>query len=205
MKKICIIDYGVGNLASIYNAIRMLNSDVIISNHLEDINNSSHLILPGVGSFKSGMDGLKKFNLIELLNEQVLTKKKNFLGICLGMQLIFSESEEDGVFKGLNWIKGKIIKIPKKTNDIKIPHMGWNDINFSNNAKLYKDIENNTSFYFVHSYKAMPINEKIITGTCVHGSNIVASLESDNIFATQFHPEKSHEPGTKLLKNFINN
>ena len=204
MKKICIIDYGLGNLASIFNAVKMIYSEVKISNHLKDLNNSSHLILPGVGSFKSGMHGLKKNNLIELLNEQILVKKKNFLGICLGMQLIFSESQEDGLFKGLNWIKGKVVKIPKKTDNIKVPHMGWNDINLSKKSKLFKNINNNSTFYFVHSYKVVPENEKFITSICNYGSNIVASVEVENIFATQFHPEKSHEPGTKILKNFIN-
>ena len=204
MKKVCIIDYGLGNLASIYNATKTLYSDVKISNSPTDILNASHLILPGVGSFKSGIEGLKKFNLIKILNEEVIKKKKNFLGICLGMQLILTESFEEGVFKGLNWVNGKVLKISKKEN-VLTPHMGWNDVEFSSTSKLYKGVEQNSAFYFVHSFHAVPIDGNLVSGTCFHGSEIVASLEKENIFATQFHPEKSHDVGTQLLKNFIEN
>ena len=136
MKKVCIIDYGLGNLASIYNAIKVFNFDVKISNSSKDIQEASHLVLPGVGSFESGMEGLRKFNLINILNEQVVEKEKKFLGICLGMQLIFTESHEGGKFPGLNWINGDVIKISDKDKNIKIPHMGWNDVDFSANSML---------------------------------------------------------------------
>ena len=204
MKKVCIIDYGLGNLASIYNATKTLYSDVKISNLPDDILNASHLILPGVGSFKSGVEGLQKFNLIKILNEEVIKKKKNFLGICLGMQLILTESFEGGVFKGLNWINGKVLKISKKDN-VMIPHMGWNDVKFSSSSSLYKGVQQNSAFYFVHSFHALPIDTNLVSGICFHGSEIVASLEKENIFAPQFHPEKSHDVGTQLLKNFIEN
>ena len=204
MKKVCIIDYGLGNLASIYNATKTLYSDVKISNSPTDILNASHLILPGVGSFKSGIEGLQKFNLMKILNEEVIKKKKKFLGICLGMQLILTESFEGGVFKGLNWINGKVLKISKKDN-VMIPHMGWNDVKFSSSSSLYKGVQQNSAFYFVHSFHALPIDANLVSGICFHGSEIVASLEKENIFATQFHPEKSHDVGTQLLKNFIEN
>ncbi len=203
MKQICIIDYKLGNIASIYNALKDLNQNVIVSNIKGEISKSSHIVLPGVGSFKQGMKGLKDLNLIEILNEEVIDKKKYFLGICLGMQLIASKSFEDGVTSGLDWIKGDVIKIIK-TKNIKIPHMGWNEVNFSKSI-LYKGIKKFSSFYFVHSYYLKPKNNNIISGTCVHGDKITSSVEKDNIFATQFHPEKSHDVGLKLLKNFINN
>ena len=125
-----------------------------------------------------------------------------FLGICLGMQLIASKSSEGGETKGLNWIKGEVIKIPENLN-VKIPHMGWNEVNFSKNI-LYDKIRKNSSFYFVHSYHLVPHNKSVISGTCKHGSILTASIEKENIFATQFHPEKSHDVGSLLLKNFIN-
>ena len=126
------------------------------------------------------------------------------MGICLGMQLILSESHEDGLFNGLNWINGKVVKIPTKSDLIKIPHMGWNDVDFSSESKLFKNIATNSTFYFVHSYHVVPKDKKIATSKCFHGSDIVSSIEFENISATQFHPEKSHDPGIKLLKNFIN-
>ncbi len=202
MKQICIIDYKLGNIASIFNSIKDITSNVIVSDKENDLKNSSHIILPGVGSFKAGMQNLKNINLIDLLNNEIIVKKKMFLGICLGMQLIASKSSEDGETKGLNWIKGEVIKIPENLN-VKIPHMGWNEVNFSKNI-LYDKIRKNSSFYFVHSYHLVPQNKSVISGTCKHGSILTASIEKENIFATQFHPEKSHDVGSLLLKNFIN-
>lgn len=203
MKKICIIDYGLGNLASMFNAVRSLNYNVIISKDIDKIKNSSHIILPGVGSFQSGMNGLKQNNLIEILSSQVLDKKKRFLGVCLGMQLLFSSGTEDGENQGLNWINGKVVKINVKSKNFKIPHMGWNEVDFSEEKKLFKGIKNLSSFYFVHSYHVIPEDDLIVSGTFSYGSKIVASIERENIFATQFHPEKSHNVGSQVLKNFI--
>lgn len=203
MKKICIIDYGLGNVASMFNAVKSLNCNVIISKDKDKIKNCSHIILPGVGSFQSGMNGLKKNNLIEILSSQVLDKKKPFLGVCLGMQLLLSTGTEDGESQGLNWINGKVVKINVKSKNLKIPHMGWNEVDFSEEKKLFKGIKNLSSFYFVHSYHVNPEDDLIISGTCSYGDKIVASIEKENIFATQFHPEKSHNVGTQILKNFI--
>ena len=203
MKNICIVDYGLGNLASIFNAIKQIEKNVKVSNDLKDIKNSSHLVLPGVGSFYAGMEGLQKRNLIKILSDEVLDKKKPFLGICLGMQLLSSSSDESKDVKGLNWIKGKVIKIDNTDKSIKIPHMGWNDVKISNNPRLYMNIDNDSSFYFVHSFHFVPEDETIISGICEHGTKLVASIEKDNILATQFHPEKSHDIGTELLINFL--
>ena len=205
MKNICIIDYGLGNLASIFSAIKKIEKNVKVSNDIGDIKNSTHIVLPGVGSYKAGMQGLIKRNLVEILSNEVLKKKKPFLGICLGMHLLSSSSDEGESTSGLNWIEGHVVKINSDDKSIKIPHMGWNDVKISNNSKLYKKAENNSSFYFVHSYHFVPKDKTIISGTCEHGSQLVASIEKDNIFATQFHPEKSHDIGTELLMNFLKN
>ena len=204
MKKICIIDYGLGNVASIYNAVEYLDRNVKLSRNPDDIKKATHLILPGVGSYKSGMDNLFKYDLVEILNSQVITKKKPFLGICLGMQLLSTSSTEGGPQKGLNWINGEVIKIISNDKNIKVPHMGWNSVKHTNNSGLFKNIKNSSSFYFVHSYHFVPKDKSIITGTCFHGVEISSSLQKENIFATQFHPEKSHNVGTELLKNFLN-
>lgn len=203
MKKICIIDYGLGNLASIYNAVKNINHKVVVSKNENDIFNSSHLILPGVGSFKRGMDGLKNNNLIDILTNQVLDKKKPFLGICLGMQLLLSRGMEDGNHKGLDWIDGKVSKLKSDSKNIKIPHMGWNEVNCLKKNNLFKGIADKSSFYFVHSYQVLPKDISIVSSTCSHGINFIASIEKENIFSTQFHPEKSHDVGNKILKNFI--
>ena len=204
MKKICIIDYGLGNVASIYNAVEYLDRNVRLSRNPDDIKKATHLILPGVGSYKTGMDNLFKYDLVEILNSQVITKKKPFLGICLGMQLLSTSSTEGGPQKGLNWINGEVIKIISNDKNIKVPHMGWNSVKHTNNSGLFKNIKNSSSFYFVHSYHFVPEDKSIITGTCFHGVEISSSLQKENIFATQFHPEKSHNVGTELLKNFLN-
>ena len=202
---IAIIDYGMGNLASVLKAIRSLRMEVVITSDPKEIYESSLIILPGVGSFEQGMKNLKDRGLIELLTEEVIHNKKPFLGICLGMQLLSSSSDEGESISGLNWIEGRVVKINSDDKSIKIPHMGWNDVKISNNSKLYKKVENNSSFYFVHSYHFVPKDKTIISGTCEHGSQLVASIEKDNIFATQFHPEKSHDIGTELLMNFLKN
>ena len=204
MKKICIIDYGLGNVASIFNAIEYLDRNVKLSRDPEDIKNATHLILPGVGSYKTGMDNLSKYDLVKILNSQVMTKKKPFLGICLGMQLLSTSSTEGGLQKGLNWINGEVTKIISNDKNIKIPHMGWNSVKHRYKSSLFKNIKNSSSFYFVHSYHFVPEDKSIITGTCFHGVEISSSLQKENIFATQFHPEKSHNVGTELLKNFLN-
>tara|TARA_X000000368_G_C22998228_1_gene697699 strand:+ start:612 stop:1229 length:618 start_codon:yes stop_codon:yes gene_type:complete len=203
MKNICIIDYGLGNLASIFNAIKQVEKNVKVTNEAKEIENSTHLVLPGVGSFNAGMEGLAKRNLIKILSNEVLNKKKPFLGICLGMQLLSSASDESKGVEGLSWIDGKVVKIDSENKSIKIPHMGWNEVKISNNSKLYINVKNDSSFYFVHSFHFVPKDKTIISGTCEHGTKLVASIEKDNIFATQFHPEKSHDIGTELLINFL--
>ena len=205
MIKACIIDYGAGNIASIYNGVHSTGHDVIVSSDPEKISKSSHLILPGVGSFQKGMEGITSNGLIKILDDQVLLEKKPILGICLGMQLFASYSLEDGYHKGLNWIKGRVEKINVDLDNIKVPHIGWNEVKLKKKSKLLINIEETLIFYFVHSYHFLPDDKSVITGICQQGKDLISCIEYNNIYATQFHPEKSHNIGLQVLDNFINN
>lgn len=195
---IVIIDYGMGNVKSVEKALNFLNIKTIISDKKKDINNSTGLILPGVGSFEQGMMNLKQKNLIKILNNEILIKKKPFLGICLGMQLIMEVGYEPKKTKGLGWIKGEVV--PIKNKRLPIPHLGWNNV-YSKNEKNLDNIHNN--FYFIHSYHVI-INEKIDKKFVEYEYEMVASFCKENIFATQFHPEKSQLAGLKLIQDFFN-
>jgi imidazole glycerol-phosphate synthase subunit HisH len=203
MINICIIDYGLGNTTSVYNAVRSLGFDVHISNNHSDIEKATHLILPGVGSFSSGMKKLQEFNLINILGCEVIGKKKPILGICLGMQLMASFGDENGRHQGLGWIKGEVQRMSRKLEGEKLPHMGWNDLSITSNSTLTRNIAENLVFYFVHSYHFIPENDSIVTGLCDYAGGFAAMIESENIFATQFHPEKSHNVGLQLIENFL--
>lgn len=196
---VVIIDYGMGNVSSVEKALNFLNIKNIISNDKNIIKNSSAILLPGVGSFSQGMNNLRELNLVDLLTDEVVNKKKPFLGICLGMQLIFEKGSEPHECDGLGWIKGEVKKLD--LDGLKIPHMGWNDIEVQNN-KFYSKI-NNFDFYFIHSYHVLPTFKSEIAATVNYGIDIVASIQKDNIFATQFHPEKSQQSGLCILKDFF--
>lgn len=194
---IVVIDYGLGNLTSVRNALEELKIPVEISSKLEDIKRAKALILPGVGAAGAGMSNLKENNLDKLIIEQA-ENNKPILGICLGMQLLFSFSEEGGV-KCLNLVEGNV----KKFNiNLKIPEIGWNQVEKNKDSKLLKGISNNSFFYFVNSYYCKPEDEKNVTGITEYGEKFCSVLEKDNIFGVQFHPEKSSEVGLKLLRNF---
>jgi glutamine amidotransferase len=196
---VAVIDYGMGNVASVQKALDFLNIKSIITNDQILIKDSSIILLPGVGSFAQGMKNLKELSLIDLLNEEVLIKQKPFLGICLGMQLIMEKGTEPYECDGLGWIEGEVNKF--QFLDLKIPHMGWNNIQVSNDT-YFKNITNN-DFYFIHSYHVKTKNKEDIAATVKYGFDVVASVQKDNIFATQFHPEKSQAAGLSLLKNFF--
>jgi glutamine amidotransferase len=194
-----IIDYGMGNVASVQNALSFLNVKSIISNNLKDIESAKFIILPGVGAFKQGMDNLRDHNLIQVLNQQVLLEKKPFFGICLGMQLIAQNGNEPIACEGMGWIKGQVRKIvdPDKT----IPHLGWNQVTTLKDGIIQEF--NQKDFYFIHSYHFDVEDKKQIAATVNYGEDYVAAIQHENIFATQFHPEKSQKEGLKLLQNFF--
>ena len=194
---ITIIDYKSGNLKSISNGFKKIGVEYRISDDKQVIADSDYLVLPGVGAFGSAMENLEPFK--DVIYEHV-NDDKPFLGICLGQQVLMSESEETPGVKGLDLFKGHVEKLPE---GVKIPHMGWNKLDVVNNSPILQGIDGEY-FYFVHSYHVIPDDEEIIAGTCDYGGSVVASLSQNNLFSTQFHPEKSSKAGLKILKNFTN-
>lgn len=198
---IVIIDYGAGNLRSIFNKIERLGLNAKISSKKEDILAAEKLILPGVGYFAKGMENLKASGLLPVLEKKVIKEKTPILGICLGMQF-FADFSEEGEAKGLGWIKGKVKKFQFSRKTIKIPHMGWNTVNLSKKSLLFDKIPKNSEFYFVHSYHFCPENKENILATTNYGEEFVCAVGKDNIYGVQFHPEKSHKEGIQLIRNF---
>ncbi len=200
--KISLIDYGMGNNRSIKNALLHIgNFDVEVTSEFEKIKASDCLILPGVGAFPDAMKNLAERNLIELLNEEVLEKKKPILGICLGMQLLFSSSEEGGINSGLNWLPGKV-EYMDLDEQYRIPHIGWNDLIVKKTTETFNTLHEDKNFYFVHSY-SVNCSDNLITATFDYGKEFTAAVEYKNIMGMQFHPEKSQANGLKVLAQFI--
>lgn len=197
---IAIIDYDAGNLKSVEKALNYLGEETVVSRDRDVIMSADKVILPGVGSFGDAMDKLHKYNLINTIND-VCDKKTPFLGICLGLQLLFKDSDESVGVPGLGILDGKIVRIPD-CEGLKIPHIGWNSLELKNNGRLFEGIKDNSHVYFVHSYYLQAKDERIVKATTDYSTNIHASVEQDNIFACQFHPEKSGDVGLKILKNF---
>lgn len=199
---ITIVDYGMGNVGSVFNMLRKLRAKVQISSDKNEIEKSDKLILPGVGHFDRGMDSLNSSGLATILTEQVLVHKKPILGICLGMQMMTRGSEE-GVQQGLGWVAADTIKLPP-TSNLKVPHMGWNQVRSPVSAKLFEhSLEEPERFYFVHSYYVRTDNLNDVAAFCHYGQDFVASFEVDNVMGVQFHPEKSHLFGMNLFKKFV--
>lgn len=199
---IAILDYGMGNLRSVENALNKLNAEFVITSEKEMIQRADKLILPGVGAFADCMKNLHENGLIEVLNEEVLRKKKPLLGICLGMQVLFESSEEGGLVQGLGYLKGRVVKM--KDRSVKIPHIGWNRLELHGSDELLKAIDPNTYVYYVHSYYAEEIDEADLAGYSMYGKMKLNSLvRHENILGAQFHPEKSGEAGLKLLNYFV--
>ena len=197
---IAIIDYDAGNIRSVEKAMAKLGQEVWITRDRERIMNADKVILPGVGSFGDAMAHLREYNLVEVIKD-VVAEKKPFLGICLGLQLLYESSEETPGVEGLGILKGKILKIPEQ-KDLKIPHMGWNSLHLQNDGRLFRGIEQNPYVYFVHSNYLKAGEEETVKATTEYSVNIHASVEKDNVFACQFHPEKSGDLGLQILKNF---
>jgi len=194
----------MGNLRSVQKAFEKVGCDAIISNEIDTIKNADKIVLPGVGAFKDGMKHLAELNLIDILNEEVIINKKPFLGICLGMQLLSKKSYENGQTNGLGWIDAEVVKFDFKDFDkkLKIPHVGWNNTSYKNKNKLFEKIPNNSDFYFVHSYH-FHTQEDVITSNTDYGFDFISSINKDNIYAFQFHPEKSQTVGLQLIENFV--
>ena len=197
---VAIIDYDAGNIKSVEKALLHLGEEVMITRDREKILNSDKVILPGVGAFGDAMEKLRSYGLDKVIYE-VVEKKIPFLGICLGLQLLFEKSDETPGVEGLGILKGKILRIPDKPG-FKIPHIGWNSLELTNNGRLFKGIEEQSYVYFVHSYYLKAEDEAIVAASTEYSTHIHASVEKDNVFACQFHPEKSSELGLKILKNF---
>ncbi len=201
MKKICILDYGSGNVKSVFNLINHLNYSVKISNKKSDINDASHIILPGVGSFGSSMKKIKENIEIDFIKDQILIKKKPFLGICVGMQVLASIGEEFGNYDGLDLISGRVVKLDSKK--LPLPHIGWNNIEVSKKSNLLIDLDESCDFYFVHSFHFECEDEKYIIAKTHYGNTFNSIVEKENIFGVQFHPEKSQKTGQIIFRNFL--
>ncbi len=198
---IAIIDYDAGNIKSVEKALRRLGQDVKVTRDREEILHADKVILPGVGSFGDAMEKLVNYGLKDVIYE-VVDKNIPFLGICLGMQLLFERSDETPGVEGLGILKGEILRIPE-TFGLKIPHMGWNSLNFHGNGKLFKGLPSESYVYFVHSYYLKAEEEEIVTATAEYGTCIHASVEKGQVFGCQFHPEKSSDIGIQILQNFV--
>ena len=199
---IAIIDYGAGNIQSVYKALKFIGADCKVTSDKDEILNADGAILPGVGSFGDAMDTMTKRGIKDTIIEYTKSGKP-FLGICLGLQLLFPESEETPGVKGLDIFKGTITKIPNQNRTLKIPHMGWNNISIKQKNGIFKGIEGKPYVYFVHSFYLKAQDKDIVAATTQYGVEIDAAVQKSNIIATQFHPEKSGEVGLKMLKNFV--
>jgi len=199
---IAVIDYGLGNLRSVSKAVETLGVEVEVTDSSEKIEKADGIILPGVGAFHVGMQNLERLNLLPVLHETI-SKGTPFLGICLGFQILFSQSEEHGIYSGMNIINGKVKRF---THELKIPHMGWNQVEFKiqdSKLKIFNEVSDNSYFYFVHSYYAEPEDQNVIIATTEYGREFASVVNKGNVWGVQFHPEKSSDIGLKVLRNFL--
>ena len=205
---VTIVDYQSGNISSVINSFKQVAKNKInleVTSDLNKIKLSDKLILPGQGSFKSCVDSLNSINgLVDTLKEFAITNKKPLLGICVGLQMFADVGYEEAETKGLGWISGKVSKIDNQNGKFKLPHIGWNEIEIQKESQIFKDIKNKSHMYFVHSYEFIPEDKSVISATTDYSSKIVCSIERDNLFGTQFHPEKSDKTGLNMIKNFLN-
>jgi len=205
---VTIVDYNSGNISSVINSFKEVAKEKVnieVTSDLNKIRASDKVVLPGQGSFKSCVDALNAINgLVETLNEFTVTNKKPLLGICVGLQMFADLGYEETKTKGLGWISGKVSKIDNQNSKFKLPHIGWNEINIVKESKIFEGIKNKSHMYFVHSYEFIPDDKSVISATTDYSSNIVCSVEKENIYGTQFHPEKSDKLGLKIIENFLN-
>ena len=205
---VTIVDYNSGNISSVINSFKEVAKDKVnieVTADLNKIKLSDKVVLPGQGSFKSCVDALNGIQgLVDTLNEFAINNKKPLLGICVGLQMFAEVGYEEIETKGLGWISGRVSKIDNQNGKFKLPHIGWNQINIVKDSQIFKGIENNSHMYFVHSYELVPNDKSVVSATTDYSTNIVCSVEKENIFGTQFHPEKSDKNGLKIIHNFIN-
>ena len=205
---VTIVDYQSGNISSVINSFTEVAKgkvNLAVTSDVNKIKSSDKIVLPGQGSFKSCVDSLNSIDeLVDTLKDFAITNKKPLLGICVGLQMFADVGYEEAETKGLGWISGKVSKIDNQNGKFKLPHIGWNEIEIQKDSKILKDIKNKSHMYFVHSYEFVPEDKNVISATTEYSSNIVCSVEKDNIFGTQFHPEKSDKIGLKIIDNFIN-
>ena len=205
---VTIVDYKSGNISSVINSFKEVAKDKVkieVTADFKKIKSSDKVVLPGQGSFKSCIDALNTINgLVETLNDFAINNKKPLLGICVGLQMFADIGYEETETKGLGWIPGKVTKIDNENGKYKLPHIGWNEINIMKDSKIFKDIKDKSHMYFVHSYEFIPNDKNTISATTNYSSNHVCAVEKENIFGTQFHPEKSDKTGLKIIDNFIN-
>jgi glutamine amidotransferase len=205
---VTIVDYNSGNISSVINSFKEVAKDKVnieVTSDLDKIKSSDKVVLPGQGSFKSCVDALNNINgLVDTLNDFAITNKKPLLGICVGLQMFADVGYEEIETKGLSWISGSVSKINNQNGKYKLPHIGWNQIEIVKDSKIFKDIDNKSHMYFVHSYEFIPEDKNVISATTEYSSNIVCSVEKENIYGTQFHPEKSDKLGLQIINNFIN-
>jgi len=199
--KIVIIDYGMGNLRNVQKGFEKIGFEATLTRNKKEIGKASGIVLPGVGAFKDCMENLEKYGLIDPLLRSI-EKGKPYLGICLGLQILFSKSEEFGSHKGLDLIRGNVVKF-KPDPEHKVPHMGWNTIEKEREVPMLQEVESGDFFYFVHSYYVVPEEAQVISTFTTYGNPFVSSISKENLFATQFHPEKSQQKGLRLLENFV--
>ena len=205
---VTIIDYNSGNISSVINSFKEVSQNKVnieVTSDLNKIKTSDKVVLPGQGSFKSCVGALNNIEgLVNTLNEFVINQKKPLLGICVGLQMFADIGYEETETKGLGWMPGKVSKIDNQDGKYKLPHIGWNQINIVKESKIFKNIDNNSHMYFVHSYEFIPSDKNVISATTDYSTNIVCSVEKENLFGTQFHPEKSDKTGLQIIQNFIN-
>jgi len=208
---IAIIDYESGNISSVINSFKKVSInqnieiEIKVTSDLKTILSSDKIILPGQGSFKNCTESLEKIKgLKDTLNEFAIIKKKPLFGICVGMQMFADVGYEEAETEGLGWIAGIVSKINNQEGKYKLPHIGWNEVNIVKKSKMFNNVKNNSHLYFVHSYEFIPENKDVVSATTEYSSSIVCSVEKENIFGTQFHPEKSDKEGLKIIENFIN-
>lgn len=203
MKKVAIVNYGMGNLDSVYRAVEECGGNPVITNSEKDFQKANSIILPGVGSFANGISKIRKYGLDEILTEQVIEKQIPFLGICLGMQLMATKGYEGVETPGLDWVGGEVVRLKPSNPDERIPHVGWNEVIFTQSSSLNEGMPSGKDFYFVHSFHLKCHNEKDVIAYTPFCGKFVSAVRRDNIFGVQFHPEKSQKPGFRVLRNFL--